>query len=51
MKNSSCAPWLLSVVYIERITAMSSTQPRTCGHQSLTSIPLWPPFLKPICVG
>ena len=36
------APWSLSVVHIERTTARSSTQPPTCGHQSLTSMPLSP---------
>ena len=25
---------------------MSSTQPRRCGHQSLTAVPLWPPLLE-----
>ena len=38
--NWSWAPWLLSVVHIERTTAMSSMQSPTCGHQSLTSMPL-----------
>src|SRR5262249_28527000 len=41
--------WLLSLIHIERITAMSSTQLPTCGHQSLTSVPHSPRFLKPTC--
>ena len=34
--NCVWAPWLSSVVYIERTTAMSSMQPPMCGTQSLT---------------
>ncbi len=49
--NCVWAPWLSSVVYIERITAMSSTQLPMCGTQSLISIPLWPYFLKPTWSG
>ena len=37
--NCSWAPWLLSVVHIERITARSSMHEPRCGHQSLTSMP------------
>ena len=44
--NCVWAPWLSSVVHIERTTAMSSTQLPMCGNQSLTSMPLWPYFLE-----
>ncbi len=37
--NWSWAAWSLSVVHIERMTAISSMQSPTCGHQSLTQAP------------
>src|SRR5436190_15814998 len=51
VRNWSWAPWLLSVVHIERSTTISSTQVRRCGHQSLTGVPHCPPFLNPTWSG
>ena len=44
--NSSDGSWLGMSATIERITAMSSMCSATCGNSSLTSMPLWPYFLK-----
>ena len=45
------ARWSLSVVYIERTKAMSSTHVARWGHQSLISIPLWPCLRNPTWSG
>ena len=43
---SIAAPWSTPSPTIERIMHRSSTRPPMCGNRSLTSMPLWPYFLK-----